>query len=127
VGSILKATCGCGFSITIKAGRQTPDGQSLMPAVCEECHTFLVVDYRNPICPDCGKKVLFYGEMMYKFIDYSLLEEKHTPARKRAYKSRGKHDETLAMPMACQDYWCPKCDRKRLRFEYTGFWGFDRE
>ena len=120
MGSILLALCGCGFERKILEG---PDGAVYhLPALCEECREFLVVDYYQPKCPACGKRPIFFGEMERKYIGFILGEEKHTPLKKKYHRPPTHIDISLALPMAHNPYWCPKCGKKSLTFTYLGFW-----
>jgi predicted RNA-binding Zn-ribbon protein involved in translation (DUF1610 family) len=121
-GQVLHARCGCGFEREILSGMQA-DGAYHLPAVCEECRTFLVADYRNARCPTCGKRPIFFGETAHKFSNFVLYDEKkHVPAKKRGYRVKPYLEETLAAPMSGDLYWCASCGQKRLRFSYDAFW-----
>jgi hypothetical protein len=121
-GQVLHAKCECGFEMEILEGLQA-DGAYHLPAVCEECRHFLVADYRNPKCPGCGKRPIFFGEMAHKFRDFVLYnEKKHVPAKKTGYRVKAYLEETLASPMSGDPYCCAACGQKRLRFSYDGFW-----
>ena len=120
MGSLLLALCACGFSREIKEG---PDGNIyLMPALCEGCLEFLISDYYKPKCPACGKRVIFFGEMEHKYESFILGEKKHIPAKNKMYQMPTHVDIALALPMAGNCYWCPKCGQKKLTFTYLGFW-----
>ena len=120
-GEILHASCLCGFSLEIHEGLQ-PTGEYLLPAVCEECREFLVIDYHHPRCLGCGKRPIFYGEMDHKFFNFVLYEEKHKLPKMKRYHSPAYSECTLAAPMAGNLYGCPKCRQKSLVFSYDGFW-----
>ena len=118
----MHAGCGCGFEREILSGLQA-DGAYLLPAVCEECRQFLAAYYRNPKCPSCGKRPVFFGEMAHKYQSFVLYDEtKHVPAKKGRDRPKAYLEATLAAPMAYDPYWCPECGQKRLKFMYDGFW-----
>ena len=122
IGQILHASCGCGFTVEILEGPR-PIGEYLLPAACEKCREFLVLDYHHPRCPGCGKRPIFFGEMDCKFLNFVLYEEKHKFPKKRNYRPPAYLECTLATPMAGNRYGCPKCGQRSLVFSYDGFWG----
>ena len=120
MGGILLVLCTCGFRRQLNEG---PVGSEYhLPALCEECREFIVVNYYKPKCPTCGKRPVFFGEMEHKYDSFILGEEKHKPAKKKIYRLPTHIDIALALPMASSCYWCPKCGQKNLTFTYLGFW-----
>lgn len=72
MGYILDATCSCGFTTKILAGRGFESkGKHFLPAYCAECHELVRVDYKSDTlkCPSCGKKPVFYGESDSELMD----------------------------------------------------------
>jgi hypothetical protein len=123
MGQILTASCVCGFARQILIGRGLEDtGRYPLPALCEACHELVIADFNNPVCPACGQRPVFYGEMDHKYVGFEPYTGKKAVLKKTAYRRTGHSDLILAEPNAANIYWCPKCGKKTLKFNYDGFW-----
>jgi RNA polymerase subunit RPABC4/transcription elongation factor Spt4 len=122
MAEILKASCTCGFGCEMLAGLSLETGNVYnLPAVCEECREFVAADYYNPRCPLCGKKPVFFGNMGCNYQDFVLYEEKHLPLKGTEHRFARHIDRATAFPVTADPYWCPRCGKKELRFDHTGF------
>jgi ribosomal protein L37AE/L43A len=113
MGSIIKASCECGFEsedLFIGVGfLDVNHDRYLAPAVCLNCHKIFVKNYKKkyPRCSSCRKKVVFYN-------DPKLQAESKNPMQS------DERDEGFSLPDTT--YLCPQCEKKTMRFVDIGCW-----
>jgi len=119
VGSVLKATCVCGFAsddVFAGGGMDNFTTTCMAPALCRECGRLIVSSYLadRPCCRVCGEPVTFYD-------DASLRSDPSGPPPEHVFTwNIIARSRTLVLPDA--DYLCPCCDEMSMRFECVGMW-----
>lgn len=116
MGSILKASCPCGFASEFAAGGGIHTFNELCnaPAICPNCKDFLVLNFfdRPFSCPNCEKVIVFYDNV-------SLQEKtKETLPIIFAWDIRDK--DKFILP--AKKYYCPQCQKINLEFADVGCW-----
>lgn len=121
MGTLLKATCECGFEsdyIHLGHGMLGEGKFCYAPAVCLNCNLFLEKDYYKKYskCPDCRKKVVFYND--------SSVQKKKDDNDKNNDNifSWGIPDEEKYFELPDTYYYCPACGKITMRFTFAGNW-----
>jgi len=120
MGTIISAECECGFEpgeIFAGGGMFDFAGVCDVPALCENCREFVVVNYlgRSPKCPKCRKKVIAYNDPILQ-----TKRDKTGSGSDVFHWFIEKSNVSFVLP---DDYYlCPKCGKKRMRFFDVGCW-----
>lgn len=138
MGSILNATCPCGFSSGGLVGGGFMSFQTYCgaPAICESCGAFNFLNYLedDPRCEQCGGTVRFYNDPeLQEQADSPGALDSMTPAERSEridwlcepkYPIFSWNLENERGPFVLPDvgYLCPSCRRKTMRFEGIGAW-----
>lgn len=120
MGSILKASCPCGF-----ASGEFPAGGGMRnfrtfcaaPAICLTCRKFLVVnllDKEHP-CPHCKSAVTVYD-------DSSVQAEPKGPQQQEGAVFSWNLDDRGQFRLPMSKYLCPKCGGKTMTFQHVCCW-----
>lgn len=123
MGTLLKATCECGFEsdfIHLGFGMLGQGSYCYAPAVCLHCNLFLEKDYYKEYskCPICRKKVIFYN-------DASVQKEKSKKVgdEENIYDfSWVTSDDEKYFYLPDTDYYCPDCHKLTMKFSFAGCW-----
>lgn len=118
-GTILKASCPCGFKMEgIFAGGGMSNFKTFCaaPAYCEGCKKMEVLNWLDdaPVCHACAGKVIFYND--------PALQEKTPAGSKPNLVFSWNTDKKGAFNLPDVNYRCPQCGKMTLRFEMTGNW-----
>ena len=120
MGTIISAECECGFEpeeFFVGGGMFDYAGVYDVPALCENCHEFVVVNYlgKNPKCPKCREKVVAYNDPIFQ-----MKREKTGSGSDVFSWFIEKLTDSFVLP---DDYYlCQKCGKKRMRFSDIGSW-----
>jgi hypothetical protein len=118
-GTILKASCPCGFhQEDIMAGGGMANFKTFCaaPAYCAACKTMEILNWleASPRCITCQAKPVFYN-------DPSLQEKLDAGAKPRTVFSWNTSKKgSFVLPDV--NYLCPRCGKVTLRFTVTGMW-----
>jgi len=123
MGTLLKATCECGFEsdyIYLGYGMLGFGSYCNAPAVCLNCNLFLEKDYYKKYskCPTCRKKVVFYN-------DPSVQKEKSKKAgnEEKSYDFNwGTPNEEKYFYLPDTYFYCPACHKMTMKFSFAGCW-----
>lgn len=123
MGTLLKATCECGFEsdyINFDFGMLGFGSYCNAPAVCLHCNLFLEKDYYKKYskCPTCRKKVVFYN-------DPSVQKESSKIVRTEEHIydfSWGTPGEEKYFYLPATEYYCPACHKLTMKFTFAGCW-----
>jgi predicted RNA-binding Zn-ribbon protein involved in translation (DUF1610 family) len=114
MGSIIKASCECGFeSEDLFIGFGFADvsmDRYLAPAICLNCHKILIKNYKKKYtkCPSCRKKVVFYNNTKLR------------AGLNNSSQSDNEKDEEFDLTFTT--YLCPRCGKMTMRFFDVGCW-----
>jgi len=116
MGTIIKATCQCGFeSKDIFAGGGFANFMTELaaPAFCNKCKSLIVSNYRskNPKYPKCKGKISFYND--------KTLQEGESEEDIFSWSLPNEEGE---FRLADTSYLCPKCKEMKMRFMVVGCW-----
>ena len=122
-GSILKASCPCGFkmeSILAGGGFKNYKTTCNVPAYCAACKKMEILNWlgKDPQCKGCGGKIVFYN-------DPSLQKDKPDASRdmkdtKKVFSWNAYAKGIFILPDT--SYLCPQCGDMTLRFKEVGYW-----
>ena len=120
MGSILQASCSCGFRmprIGVGGGMMDFEDTCMAPAICKKCDNFLVLNLLNKsaCCPKCKNKVIYYN-------DPSLQEETDLSKAKHEHIFSWYISEKKSFVLPPTKYYCPKCKKMELEFRDVGCW-----
>jgi len=118
-GTILKASCPCGYHIdNIYAGGGFANFRTVCaaPACCAACKIMEVLNWLEdaPKCKTCGEKPVFYND--------PSLQEKPRPGSKPRIVFSWNTDKKGTFELPDINYRCPRCGKLTLRFTMTGMW-----
>jgi len=118
-GTILKASCPCGFHAdNIMAGGGMANFKALCaaPAYCAACKKLEILNYLDddPKCAACAGKPVFYND--------PSLQEKLPPGAKPGIIFSWNTDKKGTFSLPNVNYLCPQCGKMTLRFVQSGFW-----
>lgn len=118
-GTILKASCPCGFHVdNIMAGGGMANFKTLCaaPAYCAACKKLEILNYLDddPKCAACAGKPVFYND--------PSLQEKLPPGAKPGTIFSWNTDKKGTFSLPDVNYLCPQCGKMTLRFVQSGFW-----
>jgi Zn finger protein HypA/HybF involved in hydrogenase expression len=118
MGSILRATCSCGYrsgELEAGAGKRLAGRQCMLPALCRTCRAVVTADRLAPAaaCPQCGGPVQFYD-------DPSLQAPRQGGGGQAAYVFRWPLGEGRFAELPATRYFCPKCEQLAMTFTVIG-------
>lgn len=117
MGSILQATCECGYgtyNLFLGGGMMDFGSSCHVPGYCESCgilYTSNLLAKRPLRCPRCRRKGIPYHET-------TLKGEKISDSPVFSWRLQGSQDYVLEDAF----YFCPGCKQKSLRFSEAGNW-----
>ncbi|EFH82180.1 conserved hypothetical protein [Ktedonobacter racemifer DSM 44963] len=112
MGSILRATCSCGFIqewIPLGGGMRNYETVCSAPALCTSCGLLVCANYLDdmPRCP-CGGTVRFYNDpALYR-----------TPVGELTVADWNIREKSFSLPDT--HYLCPKCSEMNMHFRFAG-------
>ncbi len=117
-GTILKASCPCGYHFEFMAGGGMANFKTLCaaPAFCAACKKLEILNYLDddPKCQACAGKPVFYND--------PSLQESPPPAAKPKIVFSWNMDKKGTFSLPDVNYLCPQCGKMTLRFTQNGFW-----
>ena len=118
-GTILKASCPCGYRLNnIYAGGGFANFRTVcaVPAHCATCKTMEIVNWLDdaPKCGTCRERPVFYND--------PSLQEKLPAGSKPKIVFSWNTDKKGEFVLPDINYRCPRCGRLTLRFTMTGMW-----
>jgi hypothetical protein len=117
-GTILKASCPCGYHLDIMAGGGMANFKTLCaaPAYCAACKKLEILNYLDddPKCAACAGKPVFYNDLS--------LQEKLPPGSTPKIVFSWNTDKKGTFSLPDVGYLCPQCGKMTLRFAQSGFW-----
>jgi hypothetical protein len=116
MGSILSASCPCGFearNLFVGAGRTDFETSCSMPALCSSCHRLVLCNTlaKRARCGRCKRAVSFYTDASM----HGAPKRNSTPVFEWHLD-----DGDLVLPNSA--YRCPACDAMKMRFAFAGSW-----
>ena len=121
MGSMLISRCSCGFESTILnigGGRMNFKEVCEIPFYCDKCEMVISVPIRNEEgikennhCPECRKPVKHYGEIREDNFEEGV-----------GYIFDWKINEGKRYFLQDKPYYCPKCKKEEMRFDFMGCW-----
>ena len=123
MGTLLKASCECGFevdSIFLGFGMLGESKFCYAPAVCLDCNKFLEKDYYKNYskCPVCRKKVIFYNNPIVQ----KNKSKQDDNVEDIGALSWGMPGDEKYFELPDTDYYCPACGRMTMKFTFVGEW-----
>ncbi len=124
MGSILRATCGCGFDSTnlyVGGGRVNFGTICRVPAICSKCGDLVTVNYleAGARCPKCGSAVTTYDDLTLRANPGESFGQDTELDSVFSWRIPNTQDD-FYLPMA--QYLCPRCRKLNMRFHQAGTW-----
>lgn len=126
MGSLVEATCKCGFNREMLLGGGQRNFQTYcgLPYVCGSCKTFFVANVleKSVVCPDCNSSnVKSYGEHRAESSRWRLPWRKAAQDEKIVFSSFS-GNRGLTFVLTAGNHTCPSCGDNSLRFVDAGCW-----
>ena len=114
MGSMLAASCPCGYESSLSAGGGMLDFHTvcLVPAICPTCKEVVVVNAMkaDTACPECGGKTTMIGGFS------------PPNAKPDRVVFNWSVDPLGTYVLEDRAYRCPKCSEMKLKFGEVGSW-----